>query len=507
MKHYNENPLLIWVNIIIEYCILLSSYFLCGLLRLFVPIYIARRFAYGDVFKFLPVVMLYALSSIILYWILGDYLSIHFKSYGSMALRVLGVQLISFVIGAALLFWIQGNQFSRVLLGMMIVSNTLLIVGKRILLSVLGNRAYQNSMEAYHVLVLGNGDNAKRVYNNLIQSDNIRYEYIGYLAREVSGDIDKYLGTYDDIRTIVESKDVNKIIIAEDELSRKDLTRILSVCNVLGIETVLVPMYADFLYPGQQVGVDAGVNMLAVSALNTNNILGVNISVTNMEKTVQDITDSIEDWRGQYICISNVHTTVMAHEDEEYQKVQNGAVMALPDGGPLSQYSRAHGWTDARRVTGPDLMKEILSISGKYGWKHAFYGSTEQTLEKLRDTIHDKYPGAEVVAMISPPFRDITPEEDSEYVRILNEAKPDFVWVGLGAPKQEIWMAAHKDIVNALMIGVGAAFNYEIGDIKRAPLWMQKNNLEWLYRLIQEPRRLFKRYFITNLKFLWLTRQ
>jgi len=152
-------------------------------------------------------------------------------------------------------------------------------------------------------------------------------------------------------------------------------------------------------------------------------------------------------------------------------------------------------------------MKELLKRSKDHGWKHFFYGATQKTLDTLREKIEESYPGAEIAGMISPPYRTLTPEEDEEYVRQINESGADFLWVGLGAPKQEIWMAAHKGQINALMIGVGAAFDYESGNIKRAPMWMQKANLEWFYRLIQDPKRLFKRYFVTNFKYMWLTRR
>ena len=121
----------------------------------------------------------------------------------------------------------------------------------------------------------------------------------------------------------------------------------------------------------------------------------------------------------------------------------------------------------------------------------------------LREKITEKYPGAVIAGMYSPPFRSLTADEDAEIVEKINAAKPDFVWVGLGAPKQERWMAAHENRVQALMLGVGAAFDYEAGNIRRAPAWMQRCNLEWLYRLMQDPKRLFKRYFVTNTKFLW----
>ena len=239
--------------------------------------------------------------------------------------------------------------------------------------------------------------------------------------------------------------------------------------------------------------------------MDTCDIMGVNIVVTDMDKTLRLIEEKLEDWRGKYICVANVHTTVTAHEDPDYQAVQNGAVMALPDGGPLSKYSRQQGYTDAARVTGPDLMKELLRQSAAKHYRHYFYGSTQKTLDILRKKVEENYPGAVIAGMYSPPFRPLSPEEDEEVVRRINEAKPDFVWVGLGAPKQERWMAVHEDRVQALMVGVGAAFDYEAGNIRRAPMWMQRHNLEWLYRLMQDPKRLFKRYFVTNTKYLWWT--
>lgn len=232
-------------------------------------------------------------------------------------------------------------------------------------------------------------------------------------------------------------------------------------------------------------------------------IMGVQIAVTDMEQTLALIAENLQTWKGEYICVSNVHTTVTAYEDPDYRQVQNGAVMALPDGGPLSAYSRRCGFPQAQRVTGPDLMKRILEESAEHGWRHYFYGSTEQTLDALRGWITRRYPGAVIAGMYSPPFRPMTPEEDEEIVRKINETSPDFVWVGLGAPKQERWMAAHRGRVHALMLGVGAAFDYEAGNIRRAPEWMQKHSLEWLYRMMQDPRRLIGRYLNTNLKFLW----
>jgi N-acetylglucosaminyldiphosphoundecaprenol N-acetyl-beta-D-mannosaminyltransferase len=231
-------------------------------------------------------------------------------------------------------------------------------------------------------------------------------------------------------------------------------------------------------------------------------ILKTNINVTDMGSTVDYINSNIDELRGKYICVSNVHTTVMSYEDEAYRRIQNGAAMALPDGGPLSAYSRRKGFDNAGRVTGPDLMLEILKISNQRGYRHFFYGSKPETLEAIKKKLVMEYPGVLVAGMYSPPFRKLTEEEDKEIIDLINKSNPDFIWVGLGAPKQEQWMYAHQDKLNGLMIGVGAGFNYLAGDIKRAPAVMQKLCLEWLYRLLQDPKRLLKRYVTTNVKFV-----
>ena len=148
-------------------------------------------------------------------------------------------------------------------------------------------------------------------------------------------------------------------------------------------------------------------------------------------------------------------------------------------------------------------MGEIFKISVSKGYRHFFYGSTDETLEKLYSVLEKTYPGIQIAGMYSPPFRPMTAEEDEAIVERINETKPDFVWVGLGAPKQEKWMAAHQGKIDGLMIGVGAGFDYHAGNIERAPEWMQKSNLEWVYRLLQDPKRLFGRYWHTNTKFIW----
>ena len=231
-------------------------------------------------------------------------------------------------------------------------------------------------------------------------------------------------------------------------------------------------------------------------------ILKTYINVTNMEEAVDFIDKNIEELKGKYICISNVHTTVMAYWDENYRKVQNGAALALPDGKPLSIVSRMRGFKTAQRVPGPDLMPEILRLSEERGYTHFFYGSREETLAKLEGKLLEKYPKLKIAGMYSPPFRKLTGEEDKQVIEMINKTNADFIWVGLGAPKQENWMAEHKDKLCGVMLGVGAAFDFHAGTIKRAPKWMQEMCLEWLYRISQDPKRLLKRYLDTNISFV-----
>ncbi|WP_415295356.1 WecB/TagA/CpsF family glycosyltransferase [Clostridium perfringens] len=238
-------------------------------------------------------------------------------------------------------------------------------------------------------------------------------------------------------------------------------------------------------------------NMLQVC-----NILGVNIAVINMNETILYIEKNLEYLKGNYICVSNVHTTVMSYENEVYRNIQNSAAMALPDGSPLSVVSKMRGFKEAERVTGPDLMEELFRVSNEKGYTHYFYGSTKETLEKLKENLIRKFPNLKIAGMYSPPFRKLTSEEDEKIIDEINQSNVDFLWIGLGAPKQEIWMYEHKDKIKALMIGVGAGFDYHSGNIKRAPKLMQNLNLEWLYRLLQDPKRLYKRYMITNTKFI-----
>ena len=231
-------------------------------------------------------------------------------------------------------------------------------------------------------------------------------------------------------------------------------------------------------------------------------ILKTNINILDMDKTVAFLDEHLEEIRGEYVCVSNVHTTVMSYRDEAYRKVQNGSVLNLPDGKPLSITQKKMGYAKAERVPGPDLMPRMFALSEEKGYRHYFYGSTQETLDKLVANLKERFPKMQIAGSYSPPFRPLTEEEDRQVIDRINETKPDFIWVGLGAPKQENWMAVHQGKVTGVMFGVGAGFDFHAGTVKRAPKWMQELCAEWLWRMFQDPKRLLPRYLDTNFSFL-----
>ena len=239
--------------------------------------------------------------------------------------------------------------------------------------------------------------------------------------------------------------------------------------------------------------------------LNTAKALGVEFAASTTEEAVRLTTSHIKDLSGGYICFSNVHTTVMACDNEEYRDILNGSVLTFPDGAPVARLLRKQG-LKAERVAGPDFMGEMFELSrNDCGLSHFFYGSREETLSKLKERLTERYPGIRIAGMYSPPFRKLTEEEDAEITDMIRSSGAELIWVGLGAPKQERWMAAHKGLFDGVMLGVGAGFDFHAGTVKRAPKAWQKLGLEWLYRLMSDPKRLFRRYLVTNTKFILYT--
>ncbi len=232
-------------------------------------------------------------------------------------------------------------------------------------------------------------------------------------------------------------------------------------------------------------------------------VLGVHVSVTNPDDAVARIARWIAGGDRAYVCVTDVNALLHAREDEQLRAFYNNSGMTLPDGMPLVWAGRAAGFSEIERVCGPDLLPRVLADSVAPGWKHYFLGGADGVAQRLADAMETSFPGLQVAGVECPPFRTLSSEEKQEQVDRINASGADIVWVGLGAPKQERWMVEFRPLLNAaVLIGVGAAFNFHSGDVKRAPVQMQRAGLEWAYRLSQEPGRLWKRYAVGIPKFV-----
>jgi N-acetylglucosaminyldiphosphoundecaprenol N-acetyl-beta-D-mannosaminyltransferase len=237
--------------------------------------------------------------------------------------------------------------------------------------------------------------------------------------------------------------------------------------------------------------------------MKTITLFGQKFVSASLHSVIDLFTDYIEQKSPHMVCICNVHTTMMAYENKLSHQYLKKASISTMDGQPLVWLARFLGSHESERVAGPDLMEEVCRVSADRGYRHYFYGGAEGIPEKLKVIFEGKFPGIKIVGTHSPPFRPLTREEDKRVVKRINDARPDFLWVSLGAPKQEQWIADHLDKIEApIQIGVGAAFDFFTGNVRRAPLWMQRAGLEWFFRLAREPKRLWKRYFIYNTMFL-----
>jgi N-acetylglucosaminyldiphosphoundecaprenol N-acetyl-beta-D-mannosaminyltransferase len=236
------------------------------------------------------------------------------------------------------------------------------------------------------------------------------------------------------------------------------------------------------------------------------NVLGVGVDPVSQARALATIEHWIATGDRQYVCVSGIHGVMESQRDESLRAIHNAAGMVVPDGMPLVWLSRLHGFQEVERVYGPDLLLACCSRSLASGYRHFFYGGAPGVPERLIERLSARFPGLCVAGGFSPPFRALTSEEDLALVRRINEAQPDIVWVGLSTPKQERWMWEHRGRLKApVFIGVGAAFDFHAGLKRQAPRWMQRNGLEWVFRLLTEPRRLWRRYLRNNPVFVWLT--
>jgi N-acetylglucosaminyldiphosphoundecaprenol N-acetyl-beta-D-mannosaminyltransferase len=236
-------------------------------------------------------------------------------------------------------------------------------------------------------------------------------------------------------------------------------------------------------------------------------ILGTYIdNLSSYEETYGRVLEFIRSQSGtSYITINNVHTVIEALKDKSYREIINHSYLALPDGKPLSVIGKWKGIRSVKRIFGATFFEKTLEWGQKDDLKHFFFGSSEETLCKMKDVIKNRFPGAKIAGMISPPFKKyFSPEENNSFLEQINNSGADIVWVSLGAPKQEKWIIAnYKNLNKGIMAGIGAGFDYLAGNILEAPVWMKETSLEWVYRLKQEPKRLWKRYLVNNPQFIF----
>ncbi len=234
------------------------------------------------------------------------------------------------------------------------------------------------------------------------------------------------------------------------------------------------------------------------------NVVSLNINVCNHESAIRQIAELVEHGKGGYVCFSTVHMIMESHDNAEYGAKVNAADLIIPDGMPLVWMQKLQGEGQAARVRANDLMILLCAYAEKNDLTVGFYGGKQSVIDAITKRARKDFPKLKIAYAFSPPFRPLTDAEDAEITAEINRKNPDILFMGLGCPKQENWMAAHKNRVKAVMLGVGASFDFFAGNVKESPEWLGKLGLEWLFRLTQEPRRLWRRYLILNPRFVRL---
>ncbi len=249
------------------------------------------------------------------------------------------------------------------------------------------------------------------------------------------------------------------------------------------------------------------------------NVLGVDVNVISIDQVLCAIFYWCYLRESHYICLCNVHSVITAQSDTIFSKSINESDIALSDGAPIAWFVKYSSHSAQNRIGGPDLMWRVFNVlNADQGVSSCYnalfveknpaptiflYGSTAETLSTLADKIHDTFENVIIAGTYSPPYRDLTENEENKVIKLINQSGAGIIWIGLGCPKQEKWMMKNKGRISGVMIGVGAAFDFHAGNIRRAPIIMQKFGFEWLYRLFLEPRRLWRRYLMTNSSFVY----
>ena len=234
------------------------------------------------------------------------------------------------------------------------------------------------------------------------------------------------------------------------------------------------------------------------------NVLTMNVSDVNLAMALKFVESKVNKDEGSYICVSNVHMCMETFDDDDFKDVVNLADLVIPDGRPISWAQKLLGKSNAEQVRGQDIMKSLCKTSGSKNLNIGLYGgSSDSLLEQVVNNLNQSYPDIQITYTYSPPFRKLTNDEDQMVIKDINNAEVNILFVGIGCPKQERWMAEHKESLNCVMLGVGAAYDFIAGSKQHAPKWMQQVGLEWLFRLCSEPSRLWKRYLKQNPRFIY----
>jgi N-acetylglucosaminyldiphosphoundecaprenol N-acetyl-beta-D-mannosaminyltransferase len=233
-------------------------------------------------------------------------------------------------------------------------------------------------------------------------------------------------------------------------------------------------------------------------------VLGVGISLTQIPDVIAQIETWISERSGCHIiAVTGMHGVTEAQHDGEFKHILNSASLVVPDGMPLVWLARLRGFSLRRRVYGPELMMTFCEQTAARGYRHFLYGGDAGVADRLAGTLRERFPGLLIAGSHSPPFRSLTVAEDTHIIAQINESGADVLWVGLSTPKQERWMYEHRDcLLVPVLVGVGAAFDFNLGIKRQAPEWMREHGLEWLFRLLQEPQRLWRRYLVYGSEFL-----
>jgi N-acetylglucosaminyldiphosphoundecaprenol N-acetyl-beta-D-mannosaminyltransferase len=236
-------------------------------------------------------------------------------------------------------------------------------------------------------------------------------------------------------------------------------------------------------------------------------VIEISVDLGSLAGIAQNIINNISksENSGGYVCVANAHMLTVAHENPKFRSVLEQASLTIADGMPLVWTQKLKGYHDAERVCGPDLMLELCKLASDADQSIFLLGGTPKTLDLLSKRLGIQFPKLKIAGVHSPNLLPEEPPLDLDLIEHINKSGASLLFVGLGCPKQEFWCATHAPHLKPLSIGVGAAFDFHAGTKKRSPLWMQKNGLEWLYRLVSEPQRLWKRYLLSNAKFLYLS--